>query len=315
MTSDSKPLVTIVGATSKQGRSVVESLSRSGRYRVRGLTRNADSPAARELAAKGAELLALPPRAERTQLIDAFRGSSGAFLMTPPMMPGTGEAEVGKQLADAAVEAGVRHLVFTGLENVDEISNGKHYAPHFTDKAQVEQHIRSLPVICTFVYLAYFYTNLIEYYSPRMMGDTLVFPIYLPHDFRAPFVDPLTATGPAVLEIFGNPESYAGRSLPVIGELITPREMVQTFTRVTGKKAAYASAVSRAELLHHFPSFRSDESAAREVLGMVQYTMEYGYYRRDRDLAWSRRIDPSAATWEQFLRRTSWQGEARRFGV
>ena len=45
-----------------------------------------------------------------------------------------------------------------------------------------------------------------------MDGDTLVFPIYLPEDFRAPFVDPLTATGPAVLEIFSNPEHYAGQS-------------------------------------------------------------------------------------------------------
>jgi hypothetical protein len=44
---------------------------------------------------------------------------------------------------------------------------------------------------------------LIEYYSPRMDGDTLVFPIYLPADFRAPFVDPLTATGPAARKSSG----------------------------------------------------------------------------------------------------------------
>ena len=34
-----KPLITVVGAASKQGRSVAHALLDSGRYRVRGLTR------------------------------------------------------------------------------------------------------------------------------------------------------------------------------------------------------------------------------------------------------------------------------------
>jgi uncharacterized protein YbjT (DUF2867 family) len=314
MPESDKPRVTVVGATSKQGRSVVHSLLQSGRYRVRGLTRRVDSPEARKLGEVGAELVALPPEANREQLIGAFRGSAGAFLMTPPMAPGTGEAEVGQQLARAAVDAGVRHVVFSGLENVDEITRGEHYAPHFTDKARVEGYIRTLPVQSSFIYLAYFYTNFAQYYVPRIEGDTVVFPIYLPEDFRAPFVDPLTATGPAVLEIFDHPDEYAGRVLPVLGELITPREMVATFTRVTGKPAAYASAVTRAELIRHFPQFADDEQGAREVLGMVQYTIEHGYYRQDRELAWSRRVNPGVATWEQFLRWTGWQGEPRQFG-
>jgi uncharacterized protein YbjT (DUF2867 family) len=305
------PLISVVGATSKQGRSVVHSLLQSGRYRVRALTRRTDSPEAQTLAAHGAELLALPSEAE---LAAAFRGSYGAFLMTPPMMPGSGEAEVGKRLADAAVDAGVRHVVFSGLENVDELTRGALYAPHFTDKARVVEHLRSLPVVSSFAYLAFFYTNLVEYYSPRLEGDTLVFPVYLPPDFRAPFVDPLTATGPAVLEIFDNADQYAGQVLPVIGEIISPREMVETFTRVTGKKAAYASAVTQDELLRYFPQFADAADTVREVLGMAQYAVEYGYFRKDRDLGWSRRVDPGAATWEQFLRRTRWQGDVHRFG-
>jgi uncharacterized protein YbjT (DUF2867 family) len=315
MTSSFSPLITVVGATSKQGRSVVQSLLGSGRYRVRGLTRRTDTSAARSLAARGAELVGVPPEAGRSELVAAFRGSDGAFLMTPAMAPGTGEAAVGRQLADAAVDAGVRHVVFTGLENVDQITGGKEYAPHFTDKALIEAHIRTLPVVSSFIYLAYFYTNFAEYYSPRREGDTLVFPIYLPKDFRAPFVDPLTATGPAVLEMFDHPDQYAGQALPVLGELITPGEMVETFTRVTGKKAAYASAVTREDFLRYFPSFANADDAVREIQGMVRYTIEHGYYRKDRDLSWCRRVQPTPATWEQFLRRTGWQGEARRFGV
>ena len=36
--------------------------------------------------------------------------------------------------------------------------------------------IRTLPVAHTFVILSFFYTNLLEYYTPRMMGDTLLLP-------------------------------------------------------------------------------------------------------------------------------------------
>lgn len=315
--SNNKPLITVAGALSKQGRSVAHSLLESGKYRVRALTRRVDALEAQVLAKQGAELVNVPLELGHTKdLVQAFQGSQGVFLMTPPIMPpATHETELGKQLADAAVEAGVQHIVFSALENVEKITEGRKWAPHFTDKAKVEEYIRTLPVTSTFVLLAYFYTNFVEYYQPRMDGDTLVFPIYLPKDFRAPFVDPLTATGPAVLEIFGHPEKYAGKSLPVIGDMITPGEMVETFTRVTGKKAAYASAFTREELLQHFPPFAAMEGFVDESMGMVQYTVEYGYFRSDRDLEWSRQVNPNALTWEQLLRTTGWQGDGKSFGL
>ena len=306
MSQNSKPLITIVGALSKQGRSAAHTLLQSGRYRVRALTSRVDAPEAQSLARQGAELMTVPLKmGHKKDFVNAFRGSQGVFLMTPPIVPpATHETELGKQQADAAVEAGVQHIIFSSLENVDKIAGGTKFAPHFSDKAKVEEYIRTLPLTSSFIYLALYYTNLLEYYPPRMDGDTLVFPIYLPKDFRAPFVDPLTATGPAVLEIFANPDKYAGRSLPVIGDIISPNEMVETFRRVTGKKAAYSSAFTREGLLHHFPAFGANELLVREILGMVEYTVEYGYYREDRDLLWSRQVNPSSVSWQQFLRTT-----------
>ena len=315
--SQDLPLITIVGATSKQGRSVAHTLLASGRYRVRALTRDVRSAEARSLAARGAEVVAVPLEVGRTrELVQAFRGSHGAFLMTPPIAPpARHEADLGTQQSDAAVEAGVQHIIFSALENVDEITGGKKFAPHFTDKARVVEHILGLPVQSSFVYLGFFYTNLVELYTPRMDGDTLVFPIYLPGDFRAPFVDPLTATGPAVLEMFANPTEYAGKSMPVLGDIISPNEMVETFQRVTGKQAAYRSAYTREELLRYFPAFGANELLVRELVGMVEYAVEYGYFQPHRDLEWSRKIDPASVTWERFLRNTNWRGEARSSGA
>ncbi|MFA3761052.1 NmrA/HSCARG family protein [Yersinia sp. 2544 StPb PI] len=319
MLSNSKPLITVVGALSKQGRSVVRTLLESQRYRVRALTRRVDSPEAQELALQGAELMAVPLElGHKETFVQAFKGAYGAFLMTPAITPQASHAEthetaLGKQIADAAVEAGVKHIVFSSLENVEKITEGKKWVPHFTDKSRVESYIRTLPVTSSFIYMAFFYTNLLEFYQPRMEGDTLVFPLYLPEDFCAPFVDPLTATGPAVLAIFDDKDLYAGQSLPVIGEIISPKEMVETFSRVTGKKARYSSAFTREELCQHFPTFSSIGGLVDEVIGMAEYTVEYGYFRKERDLLWSRQVNPASLTWEQFLRTTGWQGQALSF--
>jgi uncharacterized protein YbjT (DUF2867 family) len=310
-TQNDKPLITIVGILGKQGQSAARTLLQSGRYRVRGITRRVDSPEALRLTEQGAELVNLPlDLGYYKDYVEAFRGSHGVFLMTPGIAPPlTHEAELGKQLADAAVEAGVQHLVFSSLENVDEITGGKKFAPHFTDKARIEQYIRKLPITNSFIYMAFFYTNLLEFYTPKMEGDTLVFPIYLPKDFRAPFVDPLTATGPPVLEIFSHPDQYADKVLPVIGDIISPQEMVDAFIRVTGKKAVYRSAYTREDFLRYFPDFSSNELLVQEIVGMAEYAVEYGYFRKDRDLLWSRQINPDSLNWEKFLRTTGWQGQ------
>src|ERR1700726_1200895 len=101
MSSNSKPLVTVVGALSKQGRSAAHSLLQSGRYRVRALTRRVDSPEAQSLAREGAKLVNVPLEVgHKNNLVNAFRGSQGVFLMTPGIAPpATHEVELGRQQA------------------------------------------------------------------------------------------------------------------------------------------------------------------------------------------------------------------------
>jgi uncharacterized protein YbjT (DUF2867 family) len=313
-----KPLITVVGASSKQGRSVASTLLASGRYRVRALGRNADSAPLQRLAARGAEVALVPLElGHQSEFTAAFRGSHGVYLMTPPIHPDPAQPELalGRELADAAHAAGVQHIVWSGLENVDARTGGAKWAPHFTEKALVEAYIRTLPVRSSFVYLAFYYSNLLEYYVPQRDPDgSLTIAIYLPPDVPMPFVDPLTATGPAVLELFDHPEKHAGQVLPVIGEILTARQIVDTFTRVSGQKAHYASAYTREDLSRHFPELGADESLVRELTGMAEYAVEFGYDAPGRDLEWSRRIDPGALTWRQFLERSGWQGDRMSYG-
>lgn len=317
MSTEQKPLISVVGATSKQGRSVATTLLKSQQYRVRALTRSRDSAEARSLADLGAEVVVAPlGLGHEKDLVAAFKGADGAYLMTPQLLPqDNAEFLLGKQLADAAVEAGVGHIVFSTLENVEKISGGKKFTPHFTDKALVADYIRTLPITHSFVSLAFFYTNLLEYYVPQMDGDTLLMPIYLPQDFRAPFVDPVTATGPAVLSVFSDPQAFEGKTLPIVGDILSPREMVDTFQRVTGVKAEYRSAFKRAELLKYFPGFAANKLLVEELIGMVEFAVEYGYFGKEHDLEWSRRLNPETLSWEQFLKSTGWRGGKTQFGL
>lgn len=321
MTATDKPLITVAGASSKQGRSVANTLLASGRYRVRALTRRTDSPPIHQLAERGAEIVVAPLElGHQAEFTAAMRGSHGAFLMTPPTTPAPPpdqpELALGRELTDAAHAAGVQHVVWSSLENVEARTGGTKWAPHFTEKALVEEHIRTLPLCSSFIYLAFFYSNFLEYYVPQRSPDgSLTFAIYLPPDVPMPFVDPLTAAGPAVLEVFDHPQKYTGKTLPVIGEVLTARQMVDTFARVSGQKAQYASAYTREELLQHFPVFGANEGLVREMLGMVEYAVEYGYYAPERDLQWSRKIDSDALTWAQFVERNGWQGDLSSYGA
>jgi hypothetical protein len=103
--------------------------------------------------------------------------------------------------------------------------------------------------------------------------------------------------------------------LPIIGDIISPHEMMEKFRQITGKKAVYRSAFTREELLRHFPELGKNEGIVREILGMAEYAVEYGYYKADRDWTWSRRINPNTLTWEAFLQVTEWGGDGHTFGI
>jgi uncharacterized protein YbjT (DUF2867 family) len=304
------PLITVVGASGKQGRSVVDSLVSSGRYRVRALTRRLDTALAQQWRDAGVQVgaVGLQPGMQ-SDLTAALRGSYGAFLMTPNITPPADyEFTLGREQADAALAADVEHVVFSSLENVEKRTAGRKWVPHFTGKALVEEYIRDLPIISSFVYLAFFYTNIMEFFPPASNGDGLTFSLYLPHHVRQPFVDPMTATGPAVVEIFSHPQQYAGASLPVIGEILSGDDMAATFERVTGIRTVYEPAYTPDSLVRTFPAIGANEHLVRELIGMAEYAVEYGYYAEDRDLAWSRQVDSQALTWEQFLIRYNWRG-------
>lgn len=89
ITQDSSaPLVVVVGSTGSQGGSVIRALADSDRpYRIRGLTRDTSTDAAKELRKYGVEMIAVdtPPRKE--QIVGTLQDAVIFFVSAPLPQP------------------------------------------------------------------------------------------------------------------------------------------------------------------------------------------------------------------------------------
>ena len=112
--NNSNLLVAVVGATGQQGGATARALLEAG-VRVRGLTRNADSAAARSLAAAGAEIVTADlsdSEGARNALTDVDR----LFSMATMSEGGPeGEIALGTTINRAAKETGVTHIVYSSV--------------------------------------------------------------------------------------------------------------------------------------------------------------------------------------------------------
>src|SRR5476649_2471269 len=124
--SNTQKLIAVLGATGHQGGSVVRALQASGQFRVRALTRHPDKH-----PDLGDEVVLADFNRPET-LEAAFAGAHGAFLVTNSWEAGADESRLALAAVAAAKSAGVQHVVWSTLPNVEAISGGAIDVPHFT---------------------------------------------------------------------------------------------------------------------------------------------------------------------------------------
>jgi uncharacterized protein YbjT (DUF2867 family) len=167
----SMKLVTILGATGNQGGSVVDALLKDSNYKVRAITRNPQSEAAKALATRGAEIFQADVDSYPS-LVTAFKGSYAVYALTDFFEPfgklGAEkafdiESEQGINLAKAAAAtSGLQHYIWSTLPDGGKLTNGKYIVPHFAAKNKVDDYIRSQPELLaktTFFWVAFYAQN------------------------------------------------------------------------------------------------------------------------------------------------------------
>ncbi len=136
----SERTILITGATGQQGGATARALAGKG-FKLRAMTRNPGSDAAKALAAATGAELVKGELDDAASLKAALTGAWGAYAVQNTWTAGVeGEETQGKRLATAAREAGVQHFVYASVASADR----KTGIPHFDNKARVEDLVRSL---------------------------------------------------------------------------------------------------------------------------------------------------------------------------
>jgi len=228
MSSNSKKLIAVIGATGHQGGAVVRALQAQGQFKVRALTRNPGKH--RGLADEVVEADLDRPETLNT----AFAGVHGVFLVTNIWEPGTDELKQATAAVRAAKEAGVKHFVWSTLPDVEAISSGKFHVPHFTGKAKADGIVREAGFAHhTFVIAPFFYQNVVGAMAPQKQEDgTLGWALPIDPTVRGIHMGDIRELGPIVAGAFAHPdEAGNGEYLPLVGDFMSFNEIVDTLNR------------------------------------------------------------------------------------
>jgi uncharacterized protein YbjT (DUF2867 family) len=139
-------LFTVFGASGLLGHSLIDPALKAG-FAVRAVTRDKNEDSAKELSGKGVEVVECNVlTAKEAELKEVMKDSYAAFLVTDYWDENAvgKEEDIGKKLVDAAKAAGVKHLLWSGLDNVKKVSKGKWEVPMFSQKAVISDYINEL---------------------------------------------------------------------------------------------------------------------------------------------------------------------------
>ncbi len=224
--------ILVAGATGRQGTTVIRHLLADG-WRVRGLTRDPQKPAARKLAEQGVEIVP-GDLDDRSSLGRAVRGVYGVFAAMTPFEQGpAGEERQGKALADAAKAAGVRHYVYSSVGGAERNTG----IPHFESKWQIEQHVRALELPSTILRPVFFMENFAQPWArPAILGGTLAQPLRPDKPLQMIAVDDIGAFAALA---FRRPDDFVEQALELAGDELTMPEVAEAFGRAIGRPVRF----------------------------------------------------------------------------
>ncbi|WP_067824983.1 NmrA/HSCARG family protein [Actinomadura kijaniata] len=219
--------VLVTGATGNQGGATARALVGDG-WAVRALVRDPAAPAARELEGLGVTLVA-GDLDDAGSLRRAMEGAHGVFSVQPlAYEPETLAAEVrrGVAVADAARDAGVRHLVYSSVGGAERGTG----IDHFETKAEIERHVRALGLPATILRPVFFMDNLLHYADAT--GERVMeLPVLPDRPMQMIASDDI---GRIAAAAFAAPAEFVGAELEIAGDDPSFARVAEIYQRVTG---------------------------------------------------------------------------------
>lgn len=228
MIADKSRTIVVTGATGLQGGAVARQLLSNG-WRVCALTRSPKGEKAQALSALGAEVVE-GDMAEISSLLPIFQEAYGVFSVQNPVTSGIeGEIRQGKNVAEAAQKAGVRHLVYSSA-GVGRKNTG---IPSWESKEIIEEEMKSRKLPLTILRPMAFMELMTEkkffpavstwHVMPKMMGGDRKVGWLCTEDLAS-----------IVARAFNEPDQFIGKELQLASDSRSINECRAIYEEVMG---------------------------------------------------------------------------------
>jgi uncharacterized protein YbjT (DUF2867 family) len=301
-------IVAVVGATGAQGGGLARAIlaDPNGGFTARALTRKPDGEAARGLAQKGAQVVACDLD-QPESLKRAFDGADAAFCVTNYWEHFSPERELAqaRAMAEAAKSAGVRHVIWSTLEDTRQwvpLSDDrmptlmeKYKVPHFDAKGEADGFFRTAGVPTTWLLTSFYWDNFIYFGMGPKKGPDGRLAITMPMaDKKLPSIA-VEDIGKCAYGIFRKGGDLIGKKVGIAGEHPTGAQLAASLSRALGRPIVYNAVTPDAFRHFGFPG-------AEDLGNMFQFKCDFeDYYCGARSLAFSRSVNPALQTFDAWL--------------
>ncbi len=304
-----KKVIAVLGATGAQGGGLIRAIlnDKSGEFTVRALTRDVNSDKAKALKDLGAELVAADID-NYESIKSAFSGAYGAYAVTffwEHFSPEK-EASQAKSIARAAKETGLKHIIWSTLEDtrnwvpLDDnrmpTLGDKYKVPHFDSKGESNKFFTEQGVPVTFLLTSFYWDNFIYFGMGPKKGPDGKLALTIPMgDKKLPGIA-AEDIGKCAYGIFKKGNEFIGKTVGISGGHLTGIQMADTFTKELGQEVVYNSVP--------FDMYRSFGFPGAEDLGnMFQFKHDFeDYFTGARNVEFSKSLNPSLKSFDDWLK-------------
>ncbi|KAI0593673.1 NmrA-like family protein [Biscogniauxia sp. FL1348] len=307
-----KKIITVFGATGAQGGGVVSTFLSDPKlndvWAIRGVTRDTTSDSATKLTEKGVEVVSADFN-DKASLVRAMTGADTVFAVTNywEKVDQELEEQQGRNLADAAKDAGVKHYIWSSLFDITQMTNGKlSRVYHFDSKAHVEEYVRTLGIPASFFYPGLYMPNLSEsFFTPPSppTSTTWTFSLPIAGSSPIPLFEPRD-TGKYVKVLVQRRDELLGKRLLSASQYLTCEEIVEGFRRVfpeAGGTAHYIAA-DEAGFRVYMASAGTPELIIDALYDTFALLQDHGYYGGAPLDETHRLVEDHLTTWEEHLK-------------
>src|SRR5215471_9405438 len=229
---NSDKTVLVTGATGRQGGAVIRHMLPKG-WKLRALTFKADRVAVQRLTDQGIDVVK-GDMEDPASLERAVRGAYGVYSVQGFWSVGAKrEVQQGKNMADAARNAGVQQFVYSSVGGAERNS----HIDHWESKWEVENYIRKLRLPATIIRPAAFMENYyIDQVEIGILKGKLMDPIRAGKPYQTIATDDI---GGFVALAFERPNEFIGTELEIAGSELTNLQAAEVFSRVLGKPVKF----------------------------------------------------------------------------